>query len=138
MKAKDLRIGNLVMRENHLVNKYDKVKNHQIVVDHRDIQACVIAPEKFKPIPLTEEWLIKMGFKSAGYGCPETGYKEKFPYKISLGSYSELIIEHDFSYHIKSKVDDHIVCVNNDNVEYVHLLQNLYHSLKREELTINN
>lgn len=128
MKAIELRIGNLVMRENYLIEKYHKTKNHQIVVGHNDITACVIAPDKFEPIPLTEEWLLKFGFEKA-----------KKPYDNSTIELNEYLVlelmkvgDEFCCYVIKYSNDENLFCLN--RIQHVHQLQNLYFALTQEEL----
>jgi len=74
----------------------------------------------FKPIPLTEEWLIRFGFDKKG-----EQYFKGYCYEIGmmLNSNNEWYI------------DDGIRTFDLP-LKYVHQLQNLYHSLTGEELTI--
>ena len=89
--------------------------------------------ENFEPIPLTEEWLLKFGFsKNENYVLQiETTL---MPLSITLSDnypnekYKAWDYEDEnFSYHIIS-----------NNIKHVHKLQNLYHALTGEELTLNN
>ncbi len=119
MESKELRIGNYV---------YDALENiHQITsIDNVDLGllGCSIELRFAKPIPLTEEWLLKFGFEYNDY------YKN---YKIKA----------DIYYH-SVKLDDGVWCYNNDysdagcyfisEIEYVHQLQNLYFALTQTEL----
>lgn len=65
-----------------------------------------------KPIPLTEEWLLKFGFIKRYKDCYEFG---------------KLILNDKF---VMMDIDIHL------ELRYVHQLQNLYFTLTGEELTI--
>jgi hypothetical protein len=113
--AKDLRIGNIVLRREFLPRNLDDCRFDEIVVTHNDITACHINNTHFKPIPLTEEWLLKFGFeqKSLHY------FKENI-FVITLeDGYFECLLG---NYEVKLK--------------YAHELQNLYWALSGKELTI--
>jgi len=103
MKANELRIGNLVTDSIGIV---EIGKNGKI--DWGDI---------YNPIPITEEWLIKLGFKK----------------NITTDLYPT------FSYDIVN-VNDSIVYVLNygfvNHIKYVHQLQNLYFALTENELNV--
>lgn len=104
MKANELRTGNYVYDTLGKVNTYIVKEPHNQV----------------KPIPLTEEWLLKFGFERSGlynvkdevyvydeYGLTDTGFEYRFNYT-----------------QIKLK--------------YVHQLQNLYFALTGKELTFKS
>jgi hypothetical protein len=104
MKANELRIGNYVYDTLGKVNTYIVKEPHNQV----------------KPIPLTEEWLLKFGFERSGlynvkdevyvydeYGLTDTGFEYRFNYT-----------------QIKLK--------------YVNQLQNLYFALTGKELTFKS
>jgi hypothetical protein len=119
MKANELRIGNYV----YLKSK-DKI--YEISSGH-DIEEISDAPENFdaKPIPLTEEWLLKFGFKkeldkSLSKGDIAIFLDKRFKTNLFLQENQESFKW--YSYELK--------------VEYVHQLQNLYFTLACKELTI--
>lgn len=124
MKLQELRIGNWVKN----------IFGDELKVTHisKDLISGYLL-ESVSPIPLTEEWLLKFGFKY-NYFEDEDGYIISNDYVLSLGEYSELSIEDDFSFWIGSKTSDETVCFDNDIIESVHRLQNLYHALTGEEL----
>ena len=125
MKANELRIGNIVistdmdgntvygcvrtLRKNDLSieNEVDGVGNVYVVYD-------------FTPIPLTEDWLLKFGFKRSSYNDSRYDFGE---------------------WHIIfSKNDKPVFRVVGRSIvycEYLHTLQNLIFALTGEELTIN-
>lgn len=107
MEARELRIGNFV---------YDAIENiHQITsIDNVDLGllGCSIELRFAKPIPLTEEWLLKFGFEDdfLGFGIIRI-FESDFGYKIYKGH----------------------GCFD-VNCFYVHQLQNLYFALTQKEL----
>lgn len=73
-----------------------------------------------KPIPLTEEWLVKFGFEK----LEDVGFKHDNVDFVLYGS------EGEYSF-----------CTNegwdiNDRIKYVHQLQNLFFALTGEELIL--
>lgn len=102
MNAKDLRIGNFVNDENGIT---------QIQLgDFYNMEIDRNCP--YNPIPLTEEWLLKFGFRQIDkYSF---AYKGFFIHKRKIGfKYSKKLI-----------------------INSVYQLQNLYFALTNEELTI--
>jgi hypothetical protein len=119
MEAKDLRIGNLVyiggqINEIELVDFVDIYENYTIGI--------------YKPIPLTEEWLLKFGFKSDDIS---------WEYSKRLGNF-----------YIMYDIEINSIYINDGSrydgadipkeIKHVHQLQNLYFALTGQELTLNN
>ncbi len=122
MKVNQLRIGNYVT---------DSIQTGAITVFNND--ACVLKHKSgivkcrisdLSPIPLTEEWLLKFGFKKSNVYC--------------FGNH-KLIIEslmgdrHSCRYRINP---DESIWIS--ELHYVHQLQNLYFALTGEELTFKS
>lgn len=117
MKANELRIGNKV---------YDNLHNRITEIKAIDIYNCSINEELFKPIILTEEWLIKAGFK---YYESDDWYIYESKKGVSLSFDKNRVC-----YYFGS-----LECVWVDilsEIKYVDQLQNLYYALTGEELTI--
>jgi hypothetical protein len=121
MKANEIRLGNLIYFPNGEVGK----------VNYETIRFLTITnePINHKPIPLTEEWLLKMGFdisSSSGYNIKNNG------------------IEIDVWFNDDGLINDIQISStsisgaypNIKHFQYVHQLQNLYFALTNEELTI--
>ena len=110
MKASELRIGNLV---------YDnlggtlKIKGISLESDLSHI----------KPIPLTEEWLLKFGFE---FDEEDDAY-QKGKYKVLVSDEGCLFFI-DVGYYFEEIAE----------FNYVHQLQNLYFALTNEELILNS
>jgi hypothetical protein len=79
-------------------------------------------PEKYNPIELTEEWLLRMGFEKRGlyYHFPNHDIFKLQQYKLNKAFWLR---------HSSESLD----CVR---INYVHQLQNLYFALTGEELII--
>lgn len=112
MNANELRIGNLVYFLGNVHEIEGLSKRLRPDVGHFLLSNIEHAQKGFhlKPIPLTEEWLVKFGFK-----------------KGSKGWFKTLSNNHKFNFYMYKNL-----CSN------VHQLQNLYFALTGEELTINN
>ena len=112
MEAKELRIGNLFrFISTNYIEYVSDIKTNGLktpVINNVSIKDT-------EPIPLTEEWLVKFGFKFLnGYGFPMFGnYLQK-----EDGIYW---------YNVNGNFID---------IDHVHQLQNLYFALTNEELTI--
>jgi len=116
MKASELRIGNYVYFEDELL-KFDFEMGWNF--------------DYIKPIPLTEEWLLKFGFKKDLDGSFVFGLLSMFKdkrLKQNVYIYTEST---------QSLSDGQWVVINDLKLQYVHQLQNLYFALTNEELTFN-
>ena len=92
-----------------------------------------LSDEDVKPIPLTEDWLVKFGFKYLGEGySTNIFYKQgclvNWSYRVKESMHDgEWVLEQGF-------MDQWSVVLS--TLEYVHQLQNLYFALTGEELNI--
>lgn len=114
MKANELRIGNYY-------KWYAEGNEYIYQVDAKDFTSDNI--KNFDPIPLTEEWLLKFGFKSNPYN--DTYYLENIYFEGC-----KLVFECNKTRGFTELWSDKFPLV-----EYVHQLQNLYFALTGEELT---
>ena len=117
MKANELRIGNWVL---HVpTNKHMNVSIKDLML----IEGGKYA-NKYEPIPLTEEWLVRFGFEKVEGNQWYNFYKlDDFKVLIHTKDYSSMINWKDCS--IEDRFNWH-----------VHQLQNLYFALTGEELTV--
>jgi hypothetical protein len=116
MKTTDFRIGNL-MRD-----KYSKdiIKVNGITENDIFFSGNFTKEWQAEPISLTEEWLLKFGFK-VDYGCILLSTKRgTITIEEDLAEISSVITHNGFM----------APC------EYVHELQNLYYALTKEELIL--
>lgn len=113
MKATELRIGNWI---GHTTGMF-KVASDEFALIERD-------EEKYFPIPLNGEWLLKFGFE-----------KNPIPdrwFRFDMGGL-ELVRYKSPHYLVETIRNDKIT-----SVQYVHQLQNLYFALTGNELKIKN
>lgn len=137
MKANELRIGNLIygcyydenISDDELLSLCEVLaidltgnSEHEIYVDSKE---NIEHFNNFKPIPITEEWLLKFGFEKRDLF---TFYKDKLCIRIKnpLDKFDPNGRVYWNSWTILEK-----------QPEYVHQLQNLYFAITGEELTIN-
>ena len=78
----------------------------------------------FKPIPLTEEWLLKFGFKKR-----KNRHLFHWENKIVISEYKD---EFENFFYPKTGYDIRF----SNEIKYVHQLQNLYFALTGAELTV--
>jgi hypothetical protein len=133
MKANELRIGNLV-KCNFLGNTYKDRNPYfgsnifsiysackdfvKLDLGHNALQKVEIL--EIKPIPLTEEWLLKFGFdKKGNKGKLNVILSGNFGYKNGKTYFNSWVI-------LESQP------------KYVHQLQNIYFALTGEELTFKS
>ena len=122
LKANELRIGNLVEINMPITNKI-------ISIDVYHISELKKNKGYFKPIPLTEEWLLKFGFEDDGVWIHKI---------IKLEHDRMLGIDLNNNHFFLSQWDKH----NNFRdcflvkCEFVHQLQNLFYSICGKELEI--
>ena len=128
MEAKELRIG-LWMKSTIMDLNYFQLKLKDIVNEFESNYNGL-----FEPIPLTEEWLFKFGFKKCKNGWYYTTYFTdcdlaseimKIDYNLSSGRFS-----------ITDADEESTSCqiYTSKRVKHVHQLQNLYFTLTGEEL----
>ena len=128
MEAKELRIGNLI----------EIISEKQIAVITSILFNAVYSTygthdfDYIKPIPLTEEWLLKFGFewcRSKYTGEPDILY-------IDISQNESIAFEKgEFFIH---SLAGHEVFTFWWEIKYVHELQNLYFALSRLELEIKS
>jgi len=111
MKANELRIGNWVEQPNDGVTRVTAILNDlQIKTETGYIDKYC------RPIPLTEEWLLKFGFRG--------NERQRVKRFVGLEIYTKDLWRYN------TKGNNALV------VEYVHQLQNLYFALTGEELEL--
>ena len=134
IKVNELRIGNFVYNQFNTQIQIESISNFGVnlkVVDLPNEYLKETLLDEIKPIPLTEEWLLRFRFKKRS----ETNEDDDdFVWiyelavkinniEISFGKYKDelqtFLWSGDCLYHIK----------------YVHQLQNLYFALTGEEIT---
>ena len=122
IQAKDLRIGNWVMYDNKIF-EVDTISMEFPTLNTIEFGIGVVKWDKLNPIPLTEELLIKCGFKKInhihGYSFWAMGIK---------GGRPKIDIYENYTLYMGYMVN---------HIKYLHQLQNLIFALSGEELEIN-
>lgn len=117
MKATELRIGNWVDQPNKGVTKVTSILNDlQIKTETGYVDKYC------RPIPLTEEWLVKFGFEYSHRLGSRSFYN-------IVNLYIEISVPNSSVYYTSKQ---ELICY----IEYVHQLQNLYFALTGEELEL--
>lgn len=135
IEAKELKWKNLIY-----IPSTDQVAEVDVINPLADavcVNKNLLFPLSFKdiePIPLTEEWLLKFGFEN----------KSNFKYSDGSVDWINVFLLND--YLIKSAEGslygvckmrlNSIESVIKSNLQYVHELQNLYHSMTGKELQL--
>ena len=127
MTTRELMIGNYVMA----INNYEDIFYVNCIYGYRDLNITSGIYKNYdttikdiKPIPLTEEWLLKFGLNNPTNEKP-------YHFKKSAVEF------------LHSEFQDELKCFCNDKpmfsfpCKYVHQLQNIYYSITGEELKIN-
>lgn len=120
MDAKELRIGNWVIID-------DGFPERVTTVTFNIIHYFPERESMLKPIPLTPEILEKAGFEESQDGF---FYNEEATFRIHN---NRMLIDMSFI----NPENDETYFVNIGVVDSLHQLQNLYHALTSEELTIS-
>jgi hypothetical protein len=117
MKANELRIGNLL---NH--NNGSMVGSFIVGLIHlEDIIKENPHAREYEPIPLTEEWLLRLGFEK-----PAHSWNGKIFHLSQWDAYP-------LNWCVAMDKNGAVIV---HKLKYVHQLQNLYFALTNEELTM--
>lgn len=151
MKANELRIGNYLQSEILSIPKMQIESNGVAKMSGYGIHQIEIgAITNYKPIPLTEEWLLKFGFKPTPLyiqrGATSRDINKDFVhekcfirlntwgYKDNDGKYiddpEQLLFFNSETYYENCTMEN-----VSAPLKYVHQLQNLFFALTGEELT---
>jgi hypothetical protein len=138
MKASELRIGNFIYAKEIETVKEIGIEDY-IWFDYKRN----LLVEHCQPIPLTEEWLLKFGFKAWDYK------KTIYTLEIDIDEYNnscfrfwfqsdKLIFDYiQNEIHPTESIFDDKNIIRLD-VQHVHQFQNLYFSLTKKELTFKS
>ena len=123
LSSQELRIGNYV-EYGGVINKVYLLSHLYFQVESTDIPTFTANKNRAaQPIPLTEEWLFKFGFKKV-----KSDYEEAETWDFYFG-----ILYFDMANN-SVKINGQYCLFNIP--EHVHQLQNLYFALTGEELTL--
>ena len=130
MEIRELRIGNYVSDLDGNILEIKLISSKEVLTKRDSIKRIGgnLLIESINPIPLTEEILLKFGFYfEDGFYCLRIN-NTAFMTIILLGSY----VNYELS-NFRQKI-----VFSRGEFSGVHQLQNLYFSLKGEELTFKN
>ena len=116
MKAQDFRIGNIVNHQEYksiFKGRITSISPYRIGIDNRT--TIKLNSDNLIPIPLTEEWLLRFGFKQ--------GTLKNCYFKSWGDNGVETVV---FEYHYKGGFEYEIGEHRHKTIQYVHQLQNLY------------
>ena len=129
MDPKEVRIGNLV---NYNDGEYG-FDDYVVIIEPHEIHTYRTIAERIKnaefhPIPITPEWLERLGFEKriSPKGHENWVMYSQHHFAFVLREITPFI---GFTYH--SYGTDHSL-----QIDHVHQLQNLYHALTGQELTV--
>lgn len=130
LKPQELRFGNYIKSKesgfNHIVLGIEdkRVSLDKSKYPYDFLRDC-------EPVPLTEEWLLRFGFKKDDFW--DGNYHNFWDYNGYLGLlYVKPYIL--LTHHIPNQIKESI---NIKEIRYVHELQNLWYILSGQELTLN-
>jgi hypothetical protein len=116
MEARELRIGNLLLDNDKIICEVKEIRENYILTNSLDNFKTLVAQiGLYEPIPLTEEWLLRFGFKCVNGWDDQIYYQKK---EMDL-----LVTLQGF------EMPSGKIC------QYVHMLQNAYFFTELEELT---
>ena len=126
MNATELRIGNLFIEQSskEIISVIGLEKNRVV------FSRMFLDKWQAEPIPLTEQWVLKLGFvfDKFQYSC----YFTRNQIKIKFNPYD---LKNTFSFIFQGGEVD-VMKYKQVELKYVHQLQNLYFSLTDIELTV--
>jgi hypothetical protein len=122
MKANELRIGNYYYGDVLFPSEYNVITANDLVELDSDP-----LDDYYQPLPLTEEWLLRMGFEKKENGL----FTKKLEYIYNSIKYCE-----DYKIWIYYNDDNDAACNSIADLNFVHELQNLYFALTKKELTM--
>jgi len=123
MEARELRIGNIA---EYLITRNPDIWE-EFTTSPATYGRIIIEPERYRGIPLTEDWLKRFGFEVTIETTWSFGYDKKFNvWRLNGFTYNQI----QAAWWYNGAVLKH-------QPEFVHQLQNLYFALNGSELTPN-
>ena len=128
IKANDLRVTNLIMNDG-IVNAVIMIGIDAVELVTPQGNTITAQLDLIQPIPLTKEWLTKLGFYINDNNEPEIDTNKDYALSISIMDtpYKNTawhVLKREHKYYMMAET------------LYVHSVQNLYYSLTGEELAI--
>lgn len=124
VSVSELRIGNLLKFGNNICKVYEINNLNFYIRNEKEDESLKSSWANIEPIPLTEEWLLKLGFEKSN--------------RIDLGELKPCYVMFSLALMIRHNSFFIDWIGGNTELKYVHQLQNLYHALTGLELQIGN
>lgn len=134
IQGHELRLGNLIATEGlGLPQHVIELSQNTFVTN---LKANTLQHYKNAiPIPLTEEWLLKLGFNKVA--DKNKIANDKIVYGLfGIGFQLNLVVNHKWDVYTNWNNNKNYITANGAAVKYVHQLQNLYFALTGQELTL--
>ncbi len=127
MKTNELRIGNYLNgKQGHVIITEIRTNNSVKIHDNTSsfyVGICLI------PIEITEEWLLKLGFKKT-----DNQYMDNYIIKTDVSLFNSVgYDEEEKKWYYNNDYSD-AGCYFVTYIKYVHELQNLYFAINKNEL----
>ena len=124
LKVGDLRIGNVLFYGDRIAKVSSVYRTHFVCEEPKTrLVFGNSIQNNFQPIPLTEEWLVKFGFKK------DTG--DIYHYNFFKACFTA---DNPMWFGQSGCCQDETI---KENIKYVHELQNIYYAITNQELTCN-
>jgi hypothetical protein len=114
MKSKDLRLGNYINDYNDNTLEVIGLQGeliYSIYPEQIHLKNPTTNPLEIKPIPLTEDWLLKFGFDKKIYS--DEGGQYDFEYHKDISYATKMVIQADFSFQLE-EIDNDMFWVDLD------------------------
>lgn len=123
IQSSDLRLGNVVLDADGRYNSVVEIKQYFVVLNRsKSMEERYIPLESLRPVPLTEEVLLKCGFERPGHSFNGEIFHlsewDDFPlhWCVAMNKNGAILVE---------------------KMKYLHELQNLVYALTGKELVVN-
>jgi hypothetical protein len=126
MKASEVRLGNLIYGVSDRIETVIGIGENSITAyAGKLIKAKMEFPEKdFRPIPLTEEWLVRFGFSCEEMKGNQSDFRVYRKGRLTFNT------AHDSWWY------NNMILSPEAQPNHVHTLQNLFYALNNEELAL--
>ena len=133
IKENDLRLNNIV-KWNGLVQKITAIAFGNCILDKHPTADYPVKLIEIEPVKLTEEWLLKAGFRYKKYNPTTIGSTNVF----GSGLYISQMFSNGFSLVFQTDRKNFYFEFSDRFIKYVHELQNLYFALTGVELVFSS
>ena len=138
IQGKEIRIGNYLKDRGGKVLRVDFIEyvqdgfdtkfGQKMFIEGQEVHPMTEYSDYAEPIPITNDWLIKLGFKlyPSGYYCLDVSGEKVY---ISIG------LKHDTEPNLILDSGEKALSYDLKHIRYIHQLQNLFYSLAGVELS---